>query len=188
MYVHNGSWPFKCDICSRGFSKQTNLKNHLLLHTGTSISLSKMDSPTNGTSHLKLRQKTTNMRKPLSDFSISKLTDSENKLNTSTSSTYESDKVTQMSPYGHLTTSPFDSVYSPTSGISPEAYINIAKRQSFTSSPIPENSQSIPENSQYMLYHYGRMFPDCRLLPTTDALGSSPVSTLYPQPSWSARF
>jgi len=34
MYVHNGSWPFKCHICNRGFSKHTNLKNHLFLHTG----------------------------------------------------------------------------------------------------------------------------------------------------------
>ncbi|CAD6997843.1 unnamed protein product [Ceratitis capitata] len=34
MYVHSGSWPFKCNICFRGFSKQTNLKNHLFLHTG----------------------------------------------------------------------------------------------------------------------------------------------------------
>ncbi|OTF71449.1 hypothetical protein BLA29_004021 [Euroglyphus maynei] len=29
MYVHNGSWPFKCSICNRGFSKQTNLRNHV---------------------------------------------------------------------------------------------------------------------------------------------------------------
>ena len=35
-YIHNGHWPFKCPICSRGFSKQTNLKNHLFLHTGKS--------------------------------------------------------------------------------------------------------------------------------------------------------
>jgi hypothetical protein len=181
MYVHNGSWPFKCDICSRGFSKQTNLKNHLLVHTSASISLSKIDSPTIGKNHSKLRQNSQNVRKPLSDFSISKLTDSENKQNTSTSSIYGTDKVTQRSPYGYLTTSPFDNVYSPTSGISPEAYINIAKRQSFTSSPIPENSQ-------YMSHHYGRMFPDRRLFPTTDALGSSPVSTLYHQPSWPVRF
>ncbi|KAH9389637.1 hypothetical protein TYRP_007184 [Tyrophagus putrescentiae] len=34
MYVHNGSWPFKCSICNRGFSKQTNLRNHMLLHSG----------------------------------------------------------------------------------------------------------------------------------------------------------
>ncbi|KAF9798504.1 hypothetical protein SFRURICE_012532 [Spodoptera frugiperda] len=33
MYVHSGSWPYKCHICSRGFSKHTNLKNHLFLHT-----------------------------------------------------------------------------------------------------------------------------------------------------------
>ncbi len=33
-YVHTGTWPFKCHICHRGFSKQTNLKNHLLLHSG----------------------------------------------------------------------------------------------------------------------------------------------------------
>ena len=32
MYVHTGSWPFKCDICHRGFSKQTNLKNHMQMH------------------------------------------------------------------------------------------------------------------------------------------------------------
>ena len=33
MYVHTGSWPFKCDICQRGFSKQTNLKNHMQMHS-----------------------------------------------------------------------------------------------------------------------------------------------------------
>ena len=33
MYVHTGSWPFKCDICHRGFSKQTNLKNHMQMHS-----------------------------------------------------------------------------------------------------------------------------------------------------------
>ena len=32
MYVHTGTWPFKCDVCQRGFSKQTNLKNHMQLH------------------------------------------------------------------------------------------------------------------------------------------------------------
>jgi hypothetical protein len=32
MYVHTGTWPYRCTICSRGFSKQTNLKNHLHLH------------------------------------------------------------------------------------------------------------------------------------------------------------
>ena len=32
MYVHTGSWPFKCEICQRGFSKQTNLKNHMQMH------------------------------------------------------------------------------------------------------------------------------------------------------------
>ncbi|CAF4905166.1 unnamed protein product, partial [Rotaria sp. Silwood1] len=30
----NGTWPYRCPICTRGFSKQTNLKNHLLIHTG----------------------------------------------------------------------------------------------------------------------------------------------------------
>lgn len=34
MYIHNGSWPFRCSICYRGFSKQTNLKNHISLHSG----------------------------------------------------------------------------------------------------------------------------------------------------------
>lgn len=34
MHIHNGTWPFKCDICSKGFTKQTNLKNHILIHTG----------------------------------------------------------------------------------------------------------------------------------------------------------
>ena len=34
MYIHNGSWPHRCHICDRGFSKVTNLKNHLFLHTG----------------------------------------------------------------------------------------------------------------------------------------------------------
>ncbi|CAF4114539.1 unnamed protein product, partial [Rotaria magnacalcarata] len=33
-HVHNGTWPYRCPICTRGFSKQTNLKNHLLIHTG----------------------------------------------------------------------------------------------------------------------------------------------------------
>ncbi len=37
-YVHTGTWPFKCHICHRGFSKQTNLKNHLLLHSGKETS------------------------------------------------------------------------------------------------------------------------------------------------------
>ena len=32
MYVHTGTWPFKCEVCQRGFSKQTNLKNHMQLH------------------------------------------------------------------------------------------------------------------------------------------------------------
>ena len=32
MYVHTGSWPFKCGICHRGFSKQTNLRNHMQMH------------------------------------------------------------------------------------------------------------------------------------------------------------
>jgi hypothetical protein len=32
MYVHTGTWPYRCTICTRGFSKQTNLKNHLQLH------------------------------------------------------------------------------------------------------------------------------------------------------------
>jgi len=34
MYVHDGSWPFKCQVCDRGFSKPTNLKNHMYIHTG----------------------------------------------------------------------------------------------------------------------------------------------------------
>lgn len=33
MYIHNGSWPLKCPICNRGFSKQTNLRNHIFLHS-----------------------------------------------------------------------------------------------------------------------------------------------------------
>ena len=32
MYVHTGSWPFKCEICERGFSKATNLRNHMTQH------------------------------------------------------------------------------------------------------------------------------------------------------------
>ena len=35
MYVHTGSWPFKCEVCQRGFSKQTNLKNHMHMHQQT---------------------------------------------------------------------------------------------------------------------------------------------------------
>ena len=37
MYVHTGSWPFKCDICHRGFSKQTNLKNHMQMHNQSGV-------------------------------------------------------------------------------------------------------------------------------------------------------
>ena len=32
MYVHTGSWPFRCEVCHRGFSKQTNLRNHMQMH------------------------------------------------------------------------------------------------------------------------------------------------------------
>ena len=32
MYVHTGTWPYKCDICTRGFGKLTNLKNHMHQH------------------------------------------------------------------------------------------------------------------------------------------------------------
>ena len=44
MYVHTGTWPFKCDVCQRGFSKQTNLKNHMQLH------ISEKDRLTNSSS------------------------------------------------------------------------------------------------------------------------------------------
>ena len=36
MYVHTGSWPFKCEVCHRGFSKQTNLRNHMQMHNSSS--------------------------------------------------------------------------------------------------------------------------------------------------------
>ena len=38
MYVHTGSWPFKCDVCHRGFSKQTNLRNHMQMHNSNNNS------------------------------------------------------------------------------------------------------------------------------------------------------
>ena len=40
MYVHTGTWPFKCEVCQRGFSKQTNLKNHMQLHISDKEKLS----------------------------------------------------------------------------------------------------------------------------------------------------
>ena len=45
MYVHTGTWPFKCDVCQRGFSKQTNLKNHMQLHINEKERLSSSNSP-----------------------------------------------------------------------------------------------------------------------------------------------
>ncbi|ODN04501.1 Zinc finger and BTB domain-containing protein 17 [Orchesella cincta] len=41
QYCHTGTWPFTCPVCHRGFSKQTNLRNHLLLHSGMGSSSSK---------------------------------------------------------------------------------------------------------------------------------------------------
>ena len=40
MYVHTGTWPFKCEVCQRGFSKQNNVKNHMQLHTSDKEKLS----------------------------------------------------------------------------------------------------------------------------------------------------
>ena len=34
MFVHNGSWPYECPFCGRGFSKHNLLKSHMLIHTG----------------------------------------------------------------------------------------------------------------------------------------------------------
>ena len=45
MYVHTGTWPFKCNICQRGFSKQTNLKNHMQLHATEKERLTSNKSP-----------------------------------------------------------------------------------------------------------------------------------------------
>ena len=45
MYVHTGTWPFKCNICQRGFSKQTNLKNHMQLHITEKEGLTSNKSP-----------------------------------------------------------------------------------------------------------------------------------------------
>lgn len=57
-YVHTGTWPFKCHVCHRGFSKQTNLKNHLLLHSGRhanrSIDLTSFDREKGGRLHRSL--------------------------------------------------------------------------------------------------------------------------------------
>jgi hypothetical protein len=117
----------------------------------------RLDSPTAGNTNLELRQDARNVRKPLSDFSISKLTESENQKDNNQRNSYESYKVEQMSPYGYLTTSPFDNVHSSLSGMSPEAYINIVKRQAFTSGSYGVSSL---ENVQYMSHHYGRMFSD----------------------------
>ena len=48
MYVHTGTWPFKCDVCKRGFSKQTNLKNHMQLHVSDKERLTTSNSPVYG--------------------------------------------------------------------------------------------------------------------------------------------
>ena len=45
MYVHTGTWPFKCDICNRGFSKLNNMKHHMALHMeGKEVNLSSTKS------------------------------------------------------------------------------------------------------------------------------------------------
>ena len=36
MYVHIRTWSFKCGACERGFSKQTDVKNHIQLHISPS--------------------------------------------------------------------------------------------------------------------------------------------------------
>jgi hypothetical protein len=150
-FVSSGSQPENPDVCS---------------HCDNKV----VDSSSTGHNHLELRQE--HIRKPLNDFSISKLTESENQKNINQQNSYESYKLARKSPYGYLTTSPFD---------------NVQRKHTSTTS---NDYHSHPEVTQPLVQ---RKTSICRIItvecsPTTDSRGSSPVSTLCLRSSCSVGF